>query len=69
MRNYSKLFGAGTGVLVAQVLKVFIPEQQAQGIGTALDILLPIVGTYIAPANQPAVAGPEVPTTTGKGLG
>lgn len=54
MRNYSKLFGAGLGVALGQVLAAFMPPEQADGIGRALELLLPIVGTYLAPSNQPA---------------
>jgi hypothetical protein len=52
MGRYSKLFGAATGVLVGQVLSAFIPQDQADSIGRALELLLPILGTYLAPANS-----------------
>lgn len=53
MSRYSKLFGAATGVLIGQVLSAFVPQDQAEGIGRALELILPIVGTYLAPANSP----------------
>ena len=58
MKNYSKLFGAGTGVILGQLLAAFLPPEKANGIGQAAQILLPIIGTYLAPANQPPAAGP-----------
>lgn len=51
MGRYSKLFGAGIGVVIGQVLSAFIPQDQADSIGKALELLLPVLGTYLAPAN------------------
>lgn len=53
MGRFSKLFGAGTGVLLGQVLSAFIPPEHADGIGKALELILPVVATYLAPANTP----------------
>lgn len=52
MGRFSKLFGAATGVLIGQVLSAFLPKEHAEGIGRALELLLPILGTYLAPANS-----------------
>ena len=51
MGKYSKLFGAGTGVLIGQLLAIFLPPEKAGAIGQIAAVVLPIAGTYFAPAN------------------
>ena len=61
MRNFSKLFGASAGVIAGQglgdpiavLLTGPMTPDHAKAVGTLVEMLLPIVGVYLAPANQP----------------
>ena len=60
MKNFSKLFGAiggtvvgqGLGDPIAALLTGPMTPEHAQAVGKIVELLLPIIGTYIAPANQ-----------------
>lgn len=61
MRNFSKLFGATGGVILGQglgdpiavLLTGPMTPDHAKAVGTLVEMVLPIVGVYLAPANQP----------------
>ena len=60
MGRFSKLFGAAAGTALGQgigdplatILSQFMDPHAAQAVGKIVEIVLPIIGTYFAPANK-----------------
>lgn len=56
MKRFSKLWGAGTGTAIALLIGVFLPEgsgPQVETLAKVLEMALPLIGTFVAPANTP----------------